>query len=94
MKKGGRKAPRKKALLLSLFFFPLFALILASLLAFFGCLLLGVLVMLSVLFMALVFRIALKNKSPWKARRSRATDAAILLFFLATLLGSYLLLVF
>ena len=88
MKKEGKTGKRGKIFLASLFYFPFLILFAASL---FGCLLAGVIVMLSALFSAFVFRIALKDKSPWKAR-SRATDCAILIFCAFVFLGSYLLL--
>lgn len=93
MKKGGRTGKKGKIFLAFLFCFPFFILLAASLLAFFGCLLAGVIVVLSTLVLAFVFRIALKDKSPWKAR-SRATDCAILIFCAFAFLGSYLLLRF
>ena len=91
MKKEGKAGKRGKIFFASLFCFPFLILFAASLLAFFGCLLAGVIVMLSALFLAFIFRIALKDKSPWKAR-SRATDCAILIFCAAVFLGSYFLL--
>jgi hypothetical protein len=91
VKKEGKTGKRGKIFLASLFYFPFLILFAASLLAFFGCLLAGVIVILSALFLAFIFRIALKDKSPWKAR-SRATDCAILIFCAFVFLGSYLLL--
>lgn len=92
MKKRGEKG-RKKTFLSSIFYFPFFALITAGVLAFFGYLLIGVMIMIFTLAMAFVFRIALKDKSPWKAR-SWTWDCAILIFFALAFLGSYFLLSF
>ena len=91
MKKKGKKGRRGKIFLSSLFYFPFFVLVASALLAFFGCLLAGVIVVLFTLALAFVLRIVLKDKSPWKAR-ARATDCSILIFCAALFLGSYLLL--
>lgn len=88
-----REKGRKKDFSSSLFYFPFFALAAAGVLAFFGYLSTGVAIIVFTLVATLIFRIVLKDKSPWKAR-SRATDCAILIFFAAVFLGSYFLLSF
>ena len=90
MKKIKRK--RRGAFSASLFYFPFFALALASGLAFFGLLLAAVLTALCALALAFVLRAFLGESSPWKAR-GRSEDCATLLFLGAVLLGSYLIFV-